>query len=249
MGIAAGGRIKQAIVRDTGRKWLATQTKTFNLQILNTLHFHHVTGFRPPEPPIDARTYAAYGYPFFSMYEEPSDVSGDFSHVHSVGELDGIQDLSISPKIEDITNRLPPFSRPSAEAGASSTYGSGAHVEWVCHICTLINSNGKDSCDACMTHRRPPASLGVAATSKGNQADWTCAACTLVNGAEKSECDACMTSRTSLANSAVPAMATGIPRGRDENKVGFWNPNGPMNKFRPLQELERELAERGTAIF
>ncbi|XTI83544.1 hypothetical protein V2W45_113993 [Cenococcum geophilum] len=85
MGIAAGGLIKQAIVRDTGRKWLATQTKTFNMQVLNTLHFRHVTGFQPSEPPIDARTYATYGYPFFSMYEEPSDVSGDFSLVKSIG--------------------------------------------------------------------------------------------------------------------------------------------------------------------
>jgi hypothetical protein len=72
MGIAAGGLIDQAIVRDPGRhKWDGSQTKISNVQILNSLHFQHVTGSRPPEPPIDAATYAAYGYPFFSKLPKP----------------------------------------------------------------------------------------------------------------------------------------------------------------------------------
>ena len=93
MGIAAGGRIKQTIVRDTStRKWDPSQTVVFNVQILNTAHFRAVTGRVPPEPPIDAGTYAAMGYPFFTIYEEPSTVIGDFTGVRSVGEIDMISE-------------------------------------------------------------------------------------------------------------------------------------------------------------
>lgn len=86
MGVAAGGLIDQAVVRDSGKhNWILTQTKLFNVQILNTLNFQHVTGFPPPQPSIDARTYAKYGFPFFSFYEELTTVAGDFSTVKSVG--------------------------------------------------------------------------------------------------------------------------------------------------------------------
>ncbi|KAF2195599.1 hypothetical protein K469DRAFT_543570 [Zopfia rhizophila CBS 207.26] len=98
MGIAAGGVIKQSIVRDPGRLWRKSETKTFNIQILNSIHFRHVTGKEPPKTPIDARTYAQLGYPFYSIYEEPSDIAGDFLDVKSIGQIDGFWEPNIHPK-------------------------------------------------------------------------------------------------------------------------------------------------------
>jgi hypothetical protein len=96
MGIAAGGLINQTIVEDPGmHKWDPSKTVVFNLQILNTHHFKRITGMEPPRPVIDAATYAAYGLPFYSLYEEPSSVAGDFEDIKSIGQLDGIVEPSV----------------------------------------------------------------------------------------------------------------------------------------------------------
>lgn len=107
MGVAAGGLINQSVIRDPGtHKWIPMQTKLFNVQILNTPNFQYVTGFPPPQPSIDARTYARYGYPFFSIYEEPTTVAGDFSTLKSVGEIDEIADPGLGPHpVIDLTHR------------------------------------------------------------------------------------------------------------------------------------------------
>lgn len=98
IGVAVGGLIDKSVIRDPGtHKWMPMQTKLFNVQILNTPNFQHVTGFSPPQPSIDARTYARYGYPFFSIYEEPTTVAGDFSTLKSVGQIDGIADPGLGP--------------------------------------------------------------------------------------------------------------------------------------------------------
>ena len=93
MGTAAGGLIKQSIVADDGRwEFDGTRTKVFNVQVLNSRHYHQVTGSMPPTTPIDAETYAAYGYPYYSMYEEKSDVPGSFDGVKTVKQLDKEED-------------------------------------------------------------------------------------------------------------------------------------------------------------
>lgn len=105
MGIAAGGAISQSIVRDPGRLWLKSETKTFNIQILNSVHFRHVTGKAPPKTPIDARTYAQLGYPFYSISEEPSDIAGDFLDIRSIGQIDGYREPNIHPKIARLLDK------------------------------------------------------------------------------------------------------------------------------------------------
>jgi len=98
MGIAAGGFIDQAIVRDPKDvKWDTEQPKVFNVQILNSQSFGSITGSAPPNSPIDASTYAKYGYPFFRMYEEPTDVAGEFSMVKSVGQIDETPEPALGP--------------------------------------------------------------------------------------------------------------------------------------------------------
>jgi hypothetical protein len=232
MGVAAGGLIKQAIVRDPGtHKWDASQTKIFNVQILNTLHFEHVTGFRAPDPPIDSSTYAEYGYPFFSMYEEPTQVSGDFARVRSIGQIDGVQEPSISPRIIDITNNVSPA------------------TDWVCGACTLINQGTHRFCEACYTAKQ-----ASNVTSHGQSAleEWACDVCTLINYASHQRCEACGIVRQDSDHSLPPPTEppTAAP---DEPSIplviAFWNPRPPMTEFRSLQDLEIEVRQRGSSIF
>lgn len=127
MGIAAGGNIRQAIVEDrtwdlelpNGPEcWDTTKTKVFNVQILNTVHFRQVTGIAAPKPPVSAQTYAAMGLPFFSMYEEPTDVSGDFGSVRSVAQIDGKPDSVVKPA------RLVKINRPAPLSLSSFSFSS-----------------------------------------------------------------------------------------------------------------------------
>lgn len=98
MNAAAGGLNSQAIVKDPNTyQWDSTQTKVFNVQILNSQHFQTLIGVAPPTSPVDGATYAQYGFPFFSIYEEPTAVSGDFSMVRSVAQIDGISETALGP--------------------------------------------------------------------------------------------------------------------------------------------------------
>lgn len=101
MSIAARGIITQTIVQDkTEHEWNTSETKVFNIQILNSQHYFHVTGQAPPEPPISATTYAWYGYPFFKIYEEPSIVAGTFGAVKSVAHLDEMDEDKVTPSVD-----------------------------------------------------------------------------------------------------------------------------------------------------
>jgi hypothetical protein len=106
MSMAAGGKIKQVIHPDgNGEDWLSNRTTVFNVQILNSAVYKAVTGTDPPANPVSAQTYANNGFPFFKMYEEPSGISGDFSLVKSVGEIDNIKDKVVKPNTVVIGHR------------------------------------------------------------------------------------------------------------------------------------------------
>lgn len=99
MNIAAGGMIKQGIVRDNlCESWQSGRTTVFNVQILNSAVYRSVTGEHQPTKPINAKRYKKLGYPFFDIYEEPSSISGDFSMVKSVGQVDEKKDEVVTPK-------------------------------------------------------------------------------------------------------------------------------------------------------
>ncbi len=99
MSLAAGGKIEQAIVRDSGdHYWDNSQTRWFNVQIPNSASFSKVTGLAAPPTPIDARAYAEHGYPFFEMWEEPTDVAGDFAKVKSVAQIEKKPDPVVKPR-------------------------------------------------------------------------------------------------------------------------------------------------------
>lgn len=98
IGIAAGGFIKQAIIEESLKcEWDSTQTKAFDVQILNSQHFQAVTGFLPPPSCVTAQTCADYGYPFYSMSEEPTVVAGNFTSVKSIAQLEGKLEPHVVP--------------------------------------------------------------------------------------------------------------------------------------------------------
>lgn len=97
LGLAAGGLIKQTIVKDTvdPSRWAPEYGTIFNVQILNSEFFKEVTGIAPPSTPVTAVTYAEHGYPYFSIYDEqPTDIHGNFDVVQSVNQLDRTGHLS-----------------------------------------------------------------------------------------------------------------------------------------------------------
>ncbi|KAH7001269.1 hypothetical protein EDB80DRAFT_894978 [Ilyonectria destructans] len=126
MNLAPGGLIKQNIVEDplrgTETRWDTTKTVTFNVQILNTSSFSRITGQPAPETPIDATSYAALGYPFYSMEEGGTTVSGNFDGVKSVATIDGKHDPAIETKVKPIKqsstiaaspSKIPPQASPA----------------------------------------------------------------------------------------------------------------------------------------
>ncbi|KAF8851634.1 hypothetical protein BDZ45DRAFT_717327 [Acephala macrosclerotiorum] len=89
MGLAAGGLIRQVIMRDVlpANHWDASRTLAFNVQILNASNFQEITGIPPPQSPISASVYHGMGLPFFSQWEEPTSIFGNFQGIKSVAQL------------------------------------------------------------------------------------------------------------------------------------------------------------------
>ena len=89
MGIAPGGLIEQCVLKDIypASSWDSARTIQLHVQILNTDLFRAVTGKAPPKSPISAQTYAQHGLPFYKIYDEKSDIKGDFGNIKSVKEI------------------------------------------------------------------------------------------------------------------------------------------------------------------
>ncbi|KAF4961782.1 hypothetical protein FSARC_10078 [Fusarium sarcochroum] len=135
MTVGAGGHITQGITKHPENIYVKTVTATFNVQILNCTSFEQVTGKAPPKSPVTAKTYAQYGYPFFSLYEEPTNVSGDFSALRSVAQIDQAPDESLpNIPVVDVETR---------------------HIllDWTCHNCGQMNRPAVQKCDDCLEVR------------------------------------------------------------------------------------------------
>jgi hypothetical protein len=90
MAIAAGGLIKQTIIKDDipADEWDTDNSVLINVQLIDAAAFARITGFTPLPSPITASTYAKSGYPFYSMYEEPSGIKGNFKGLKSIAEME-----------------------------------------------------------------------------------------------------------------------------------------------------------------
>jgi hypothetical protein len=52
------------------RMWDTERAMVIYIQLLNTLHFASITGYRPPGAPITEEEYRAEGLPWFKIYDE-----------------------------------------------------------------------------------------------------------------------------------------------------------------------------------
>ncbi|OJJ63984.1 hypothetical protein ASPSYDRAFT_26018 [Aspergillus sydowii CBS 593.65] len=102
MGIAAGGKLVQDIVRDKSPNyiWNKARAKLVHIHILHPSFFEAVTHFLAPKTPISTQEYLAAGIPFFAVEEDPDqrlDGSEVLAGVKSVSAMDshvGVQDGS-----------------------------------------------------------------------------------------------------------------------------------------------------------
>ena len=92
LGLAAGGELTQKIYPDPYgiATWDPDNREELFVHIVNSEQYQAITGEEPPPSPIDARTYTAYGFPWFALYDEErgSLDPGDFAAVKSIGQLD-----------------------------------------------------------------------------------------------------------------------------------------------------------------
>lgn len=74
--------------------WDTDRSIMFNVNLINAITFGSL-GLPVPSTTVTAMTYAMHGFPFFKIYEEPTQIYGDFKAVKTVGEIDeeeGIND-------------------------------------------------------------------------------------------------------------------------------------------------------------
>ncbi|KAL9649286.1 hypothetical protein ABK040_004306 [Willaertia magna] len=93
LGIAAGGRIKQDIVKDAyGEEFWDVDSKArIFIHIVNSEMYRQITGENPPNTPVSAQTYSSYNYPWFDWYNENLETitkSEILENVKSVSEID-----------------------------------------------------------------------------------------------------------------------------------------------------------------
>lgn len=94
LGLGAGGRLAQRIHPDPHGVdvWDDTSATRIVVHLVDTRAFTTLTGRRPPPTPIDATTYAAYGLPWFALYDEAlGDIepAGPLAGVKSVDSAEG----------------------------------------------------------------------------------------------------------------------------------------------------------------
>jgi hypothetical protein len=92
MVVGAGGLIRQKIYRDpyTREVWDTTHRVCATVTMVNSLWFAELTGRQPPPTPIDARTYAAAGLPWFDLFDEdmPTLAPSGGAPARTIGERD-----------------------------------------------------------------------------------------------------------------------------------------------------------------
>ncbi|PTD02116.1 hypothetical protein FCULG_00012190, partial [Fusarium culmorum] len=132
MNVAAGGLIKQGIFRIPKNDYKKSVPVTFNVQVLNSAGFEQVTGKKLPPSPITAKSYADCSYPFYSIYEEPTTISGVFDGLRSVAQIDQTSEDSLPADmpVMDVDARQV---RPRVNIGAVGIldpHGSGQELEF-----------------------------------------------------------------------------------------------------------------------
>jgi hypothetical protein len=110
MGMATGGRMEQSIYPDPHgpTTWDNTRAGRVYVHIVNSMLYEQITGRKPPETPVTARTYAEHGYPWFDLYDEhlgDVDPSEALAGVESVKEMD--REKGFGPQQDDDPVHVP----------------------------------------------------------------------------------------------------------------------------------------------
>lgn len=92
MGLGAGGQMRQKIYPDRHGIdcWDTADFASIFIYIVNSAVYFDLTGMDPPPTSISARTYAEFGLPWFSVYDEAEgdvEASGRLQRVRSVNDL------------------------------------------------------------------------------------------------------------------------------------------------------------------
>ena len=104
MGLGAGARIRQRIYRDRHGVdvWDPDAWGRVVVRLVDSARYREITGEEPPPTPIDARSYAAFGLPWFELYDEDrADVaaSGQLADAATIGERDA--ELGLGAGVDD----------------------------------------------------------------------------------------------------------------------------------------------------
>jgi len=96
MGLAAGGKMEQAIYRDRYGvdTWDPGNCATVRVHIVNSEQYQQITGRPAPPTPVTAQAYTERGLPWFALYDETrEDIAAPdaLTRVKSTGELDALE--------------------------------------------------------------------------------------------------------------------------------------------------------------
>ncbi|ORY74784.1 hypothetical protein BCR35DRAFT_343890 [Leucosporidium creatinivorum] len=164
MGMAAGGKIEQDIVKDSYsiRAYSKEPTHRVFVHTVNSALWELMTGTIAPISPISPSTYEENDLPWFDLYSEaPStEQAGHFANVQSLTEVDAIVSKSLLaeklgrvPLHQLLDPAKPPPCTSHPEKKASSVYRPCGHL--ACDDCLfkqldkIAISNGEKSGSSC----------------------------------------------------------------------------------------------------
>jgi hypothetical protein len=128
MGIGAGGVVRQKIYPDPYGidAWDQGNYGRAFVHIVNSAQFAGITGAAPPPTPIDARTYAKHGLPWFELYDEGArDLapSPALAGAKTIAERDAERDVPAAQESFEISpDQIEQLRRGDAQREANDSY-------------------------------------------------------------------------------------------------------------------------------
>jgi hypothetical protein len=91
MGVSAGGTMRQKVYPDPHgiHVWDLQNYGSVFVHLVNSAQYFNITGKKPPGTPIDVKTYAEKGLPWFDLYDEDK---GDIIGGNSLTRIKSIQE-------------------------------------------------------------------------------------------------------------------------------------------------------------
>jgi hypothetical protein len=142
MGIAAGGRLQQQILKDRYgiEAWDSQRSRFIDIHIVNSEMYQAITGLEPLSSPVSPEQYQKSGIPWFSHYAESAQsvkAAGAFKKIQSIAEIDKKRGLhgqhqearrSINP---DVIRRIrTPDIKEAATEFRRRAYENAAAARW-----------------------------------------------------------------------------------------------------------------------